>query len=55
MRHPTDGDLKWICPIKGTAFVQAWTDHDMEGCFNKCEQCCPDEYKSVKQRLREIK
>ncbi len=56
MIHPihSTGE-KRVCPIKGTPFVQAWTDHGMKGCFNKCEQCYPKEYKSVSQRLREIK
>lgn len=52
MRHPVNAaGNKRICPCTRTQFEQAWTDHDLPGCYNKCEQCYPGEYISVSQRL----
>ncbi len=55
MRHPTgvfDGD--WICPVTNTVYHQTWTDPDLPGIFNKCDQCFPGEFKPAGQRLTEL-
>ncbi len=55
MKHSTGTfDGEWVCPVTGTAYHQTWTDHALPDMFNKCDQCFPDEFKPVGQRLQEL-
>lgn len=52
MRHPVNEPLdKWICPITGEPFNSAWSE---EKTSDSCEQCKPEKYKPLGQRLREL-
>jgi hypothetical protein len=54
MRHPVEawGEER-ICPITKKVFHSAWSDKE-EGFFTKCDQCCPEGYKPLGQRLHEL-
>ncbi len=55
MRHPiNEVGKKRLCPVTGTEFNEAWTDHTLPSCYNKCDQCYPKEYKPVSQRLADL-
>jgi len=56
MRHPADatGD-KRRCPITSELFDEAWTDHSLPGCYNRCKSCSPEQYKPLAERLQELK
>ena len=55
MKHPENavGSTR-VCPITKKLFHTAWTDHSLPDCYNKCEQCFPDEYISMGERLAEL-
>lgn len=44
----------YLCPITDKIAESTFTDHELEGNFNSCIYCNPDNYKPIGQRLREI-
>ncbi len=55
MRHPaSEVGPRRICPTTGTQFDNAWSNHSKPGCYNECDQCFPDESKSISQKLKEL-
>lgn len=51
--HSWDG-VGFVCRKTGKVVTQVMTNHDRPGCFNSCQYCDPDNFKTVAQSLHEI-
>ena len=47
-------DGKMICPITGKEVASSFTDHSIEGMFNSCRHCNPENYEPLAISLRRI-
>ena len=51
MRHNTQPESKWICPITGEPYMLTWTD---KGLYDSCPRCKPGGIRSVREALEKI-